>query len=131
MTKKVFISILVSILLCLFSGMCFAATNTDNVNLGNDVSSSLQKGMNTVRNAARSTVNSGRNAVDDVGGAIDGMGSRMNTGNYTTARTSAENNMNTTGGMSTTTWMWVIFAIAAVIVIAAIWYYAMQGNDRS
>ena len=24
----------------------------------------------------------------------------------------------------------IIIAIAAVIIIAAIWYYAMQGNDR-
>lgn len=145
MTKKVFIGILVSILLSLCSSFCFAATNTDKVNLGNDVSSSIDKGVNSIGDAAKGIVNGTDRAVRDTGDAIGNMGNRIdsnnnhgnynnnnrnyNNGNYSTTRTSVDNAMNSTG-MSTTTWMWVIFAIAAVIIIAAIWYYAMQSNDR-
>lgn len=145
MTKKVFIGILVSILLSLCTSFCFAATNTDKVNLGNDVSSSINKGMDSVGNAVRDIAGYGERTADDATGAIRNMGNdnnRTNTrnnngtnnngmynGNYSTTRTSADGAAQT-AGMSTTTWMWVIFAIAAVIIIAAIWYYAMQGNDR-
>lgn len=146
MTKKIFIGILVSILLSLCTSFCFAATDTDKVNLGNDVSSSINKGMDSVGNAVRDVAGFGERTVDNTGDAIGNMGNNnarnnnsrttngMNTngmynGNYNTTRTSADGTA-TTAGMSTTTWMWVIFAIAAVIIIAAIWYYAMQGNDR-
>ncbi len=147
MTKKVFIGILVSILLSLCTSFCFAATDTDKVNLGNDVSSSINKGMDSVGNAVRDVAGFGERTADDAGDAIGNMGNnnnarnnnsrttngintnRMYNGNYNTTRTSADGAA-TTAGMSTTTWMWVIFAIAAVIIIAAIWYYAMQGNDR-
>lgn len=144
MTKKVFIGILVSILLSLCTSFCFAATDTDKVNLGNDVSSSIDKGVNSIGDAAKGIVNGTDRAVRDTGDAIGNMGNRIdsnnnnnrnyntrnyNNGNYSTTRTSVDNSMNSTG-MSTTTWMWVIFAIAAVIIIAAIWYYAMQSNDR-
>lgn len=145
MTKKVFIGILVSILLSLCTSFCFAANNTDKINLGNDVSSSINKGMDSVGNAVRDVAGFGERTADDAGSAIDNMGNgnnRTNTrnnngtnnngmynGNYSTTRTSADGAA-TTAGMSTTAWMWVIFAIAAVIIIAAIWYYAMQGNDR-
>lgn len=53
MTKKVIIGILVSILLSLCTSFCFAATDTDKVNLGNDVSSSINKGVNSIENAAK------------------------------------------------------------------------------
>lgn len=143
MAKKVFIGVLVSILLSLCSSFCFAATNTDKVNLGNDVSSSIDKGVNSIGDAAKGIVNGTDRAVRDTGDAIGNMGNRIdsntnngnynnrnyNNGNYSTTRTSVDNAMSSTG-MSTTTWMWVIFAIAAVIIIAAIWYYAMQSNDR-
>ena len=31
-----------------------------------------------------------------------------------------------TTGMDTTTWLWIILAIAAIIIVAAVWYYAIQ-----
>jgi cobalamin biosynthesis Mg chelatase CobN len=132
MTKKVFISVLVGILLSLCSSFCFAATNTNQVNLGNDISSSVNKGVNTVEGAAKDVVGAGEKAVNGVGDAIGNMGNtNTNNSNYNTTRTSTTGTTNSSGmGMSTTTWMWIILAIAAVIIIAAIWYYAMQGNDR-
>lgn len=154
MTKKVLLGILVSILLSLFTSFCFAATDTDNVNLGNDVSSSINKGMDSVGNVVRDVAGYGERTFDDMGNHNNNNNNnnRNNNGytgstnngyngyngnygtNYGTTRTGTEGTANatgSTGGMTTTTWMWVIFAIAAIIIIAAIWYYAMQGNDRS
>ena len=149
MTKKILIAVLVSAILSLCCGFCFAAsTQSNSVNLGNEISSSLNKGANSVGNVAEDVVGAGEQAVNGVGDAFRNMDNRNNDNNnnnngtwnndnrtttdgYSTMRTTAEGTQATNGTMSTTTWMWIIFAIAAVIIIAAIWYYAMQGNERS
>lgn len=147
MTKKIFAIILVSAILSLCCGFCFAASNeADTVNLGNEISSSLNKGANSVGNVAEDVVGAGEEMVNGVGDAFRRMGDNNDNNNnnndnngmwnngttdgYSTTRTTAEGTQTTNGTMSTTTWMWIIFAVAAVIIIAAIWYYAMQGNDR-
>lgn len=153
MTKKILITVLVSAILSLCCGFCFASsTEGHNVNLGNEISSSLNKGADSVGNVAEDLVGAGEQAVNGVGDAFRNMDNNNNYNNnndnnnnngtwnndnrtttdgYSTMRTTAEGTQATNGTMSTTTWMWIIFAIAAVIIIAAIWYYAMQGNDRS
>ena len=51
-----------------------------------------------------------------------------NDGNYDATRTSADN---TAMGMNSTAWTWLILGIAAVAIIALVWYYSMQlNNDR-
>ena len=47
---------------------------------------------------------------------------------YSAYRTSADET--TTGNMTRTAWTWVIISMVAVIVIAAIWFYAVQSTDR-
>ena len=154
MTKKVLIVTLVSAILSLCCGFCFAASGeADTVNLGNEVSSSLNKGADAVGNVANDMVGAGQDMLNGVGDAFRRMGDDNNGNNnnnnndnnnmgmwnnngttttdgYSTTRTTTEGTQTTNGAMSTTTWMWIIFAVAAVIIIAAIWYYAMQGNDR-
>ena len=151
MTKKILIVTLVSAILSLCCGFCFAASaEADTVNLGNEVSSSLNKGANSVGNVTDDVVGAGKDVVNGVGDAFRKMGddnnvnnnnnnnnnnngvlnNRTTTDGYSTTRTTTEGTQTTNGTMSTTTWMWIIFAVAAVIIIAAIWYYAMQGSDR-
>lgn len=137
MTKKILLVVLVSAILSLCCGFCFAESNSDTVNLGNEVSSSLNKSAQTVGNVVDGVVNEGAGTVQNAGSSIENLGGNNNSDNYgsrgyNTMRTGSEGTsmMNSNGGMDTTTWMWVIFAIAAVIIIAAIWYYAMQGTDR-
>lgn len=135
MTKKIIFVVLVSAILSLCCGFCFAATtNGENVKLGNEISGSLNKGTDSVRNVADDVIGTGERAVEDMGDAVKNvvnMGeNNQQIDRYTTTRTTAQGTQATNGTMSTTTWMWIIFAIAAVIIIAAIWYYALQGNDR-
>ncbi|MBR3697262.1 MAG: hypothetical protein IKM97_03225 [Clostridia bacterium] len=151
MTRKIlFLSLLSLVLSICTSVVCFANTNSDTVTLGNEVSSSLERGMDTVTDAAGSVMNGGArlmqdgaNTMDNMfnnnnGNNIDNMGrddndyytNGYNTNGYNTVRTTEETTLNNRNDMSTTTWMWIIFALAAIIIVAAIWYYATQGNDR-
>lgn len=146
MAKKIFVSLAI-IMLSLCCGVCFAAEDNSNVNLGDQITDSLDKAGNNMRNVA-----------DDV---MDGMGIRdnRNNDNYNNNTNNNRNNNNntmdnrtgytndngftdgynavrtsvdevTTGNMSTTTWIWIILAIAAIIITAAVWYYAAQDNNR-
>ena len=49
-------------------------------------------------------------------------------GNYTATRTSADNTML---GMNSTAWTWIILGIAAVGIIAIVWYYTSQVNSHN
>ena len=138
MAKKIFVSfaiIMLSLCCCI---CCFATdNNSNNVNLGGEITNSLDKAGNSMRNAA-----------DDV---MDGMGIRNNdrndnnnnntmdnrtgyrndngfTDGYNAVRTSVDEMA--TGNMSTTTWIWIILALAAIIITAFVWYYAAQDNNR-
>lgn len=152
MTKKIILVVLVGAILSLCCGFCFAADSQGkNVNLGNEISSSLNKGADSIGNVANGIVGTGERVVNGVGDAFRDMGNNNNDNNqnnnnnsnngmwnnngtntdgYSTTRTTAQGTQATNGIMSTTTWMWIIFAVAAVIIIAAIWYYAMQGSER-
>ena len=132
MAKKILVFLAI-IMLSFCCGICFAAEdNSNNVNLGEEITNSLDKAGNSMRNAA-----------DDV---MDGVGIRDNNRNdnynnnnrnnnymdnrtgYNAVRTSVDEM--TTGNMSTTTWIWIILAVAAIIITAFVWYYAAQDNNR-
>lgn len=126
MAKRVFLSLAIIILSVLCCSVCFAADNNSNVNLGEQITDSLDKTGDSLRNAA-----------GDVMNTIDGDNNRTrnnNNNNYTNGtgynavRTSVD--QMTTGNMSTTTWIWIILAVAAIVIVAMVWYYAVQNNDR-
>lgn len=147
MTRKIlFLSLLSLVLSICTSVVCFANTNSETVTLGNEITSSLERGMNNVGEAVDDVVDGGERMIRDGANTVDNMFDNNNNDNnrnnnmdnndyyttgYNTTRTAEETNLTTNNNtMSTTTWMWIIFALAAIIVVAAIWYYAMQGNDR-
>ena len=131
MAKKFFVSLAV-IILSLCCSVCFAAEdNNSNVNLGEEITDSLNKAGNSVRNVADDVMNgvdgndrndhntaNNRNNYTDNNGLRDG---------YNAVRTSVDEV--TTGNMSTTTWIWIILAVAAIIIVAMVWYYAVQNNN--
>lgn len=140
MAKRVFLSLAIIILSVLCCSVCFAADNNSNVNLGEQITDSLDKTGDSVRNAA-----------GDVMNTIDGDNNRTrnnNNNNYNMNNGTSKNNNNnytngtgynavrtsvdqmTTGNMSTTTWIWIILAVAAIVIVAMVWYYAVQNNDR-
>ena len=146
MAKKIFVSLAI-IMLSLCCGVCFAAENNSNVNLGEQITDSLDKAGNSMRNVADDVMdgmgtrdnrnndsynnntnnnrNNNNNTMDNRTGYTNGNGF---TQGYNAVRTSVDDM--TTGNMSTTTWVWIILAVAAIVIVAMIWYYAVQGNDR-
>lgn len=143
MTRKIlFLSLLSLVLSICTSVVCFANTN-NTVTLGNEITSSMENGMDNMKNAADDVLDGGRRVIRDGADAVSNSMDNMinDNGNnnnynrdynngYNTVRTSEETNLTNNSTMSTTTWMWIIFALAAIVIVAAIWYYAMQGNDR-
>lgn len=140
MAKKIFISFAI-IILSVCCSVCFAADNNSNVNLGEEITDSLDKTGESVRNVADDVMN----GVDDVtrdnrqnnatnNNTNDNRDYNRNTDNnvftegYDAVRTSVDEV--TTGNMSTTTWIWIILAVAAIIIVAMIWYYAVQDTRR-
>ena len=146
MAKKSLIAGLTIIVLSLCCGLCFAADDKggETINLGNEITESLDKAGQSARNVtdnvfsgnmvndAKDTVKDSENGVktgmDDAKNGVVNM-TGTNAGDYNATRTTTEGTAVGTGTMSTTTWMWIILAVAAIIIIAAIWYYATQNND--
>lgn len=131
MAKKIFVSLAI-IILSLCCSVCFAADDDSNVNLGEEITDSLDKTGDSVRNVA-----------DDVMNGVDGNNNNNNrntanrnnytdnnvfTEGYNAVRTSVDDVA--TGNMSTTTWIWIILAVAAIIIVAMVWYYAVQNNNN-
>lgn len=152
MTKKFVIATIIAVILSLSFGICFAneENSSNKVNLGNEITKSLDKTgdnakhlvdnamnserkmMNSVENAGKSAVNGiedigkkAENVTSDVAGAV----TRTGYNNYIATRTTADD-VGSFAGMTSTTWMWLIFTVAAVIIIAAIWYYSVQNKDN-
>ena len=135
MAKKIFVSFAI-VILSLCCSVCFAADNDSNVNLGNEITDSLDKAGDSVRNVA-----------DDVMNGVDGNNNDRNNNNNNNMARNRNNDMDNnvftngynavrtsvddvaTGNMSTTTWIWIILAVAAIIIVAMVWYYAVQNNN--
>lgn len=157
MLKKSIICALAIIILSLCCTISFANDKGKNINLGNEIMRSIDKtensmknvvsgnvvkdtgnmvneeinmikdGANTIKNGTGNVENTMKNDTDNMENNMVVTG--INDGNYNTARTSVDQTIN--GGVNTmtaTTWMWIILITAAVTIMAAIWYYATQGN---
>lgn len=141
MTKKIF-AFVVALLLIFCTSCVFAANN--------EVSASMNKAGNTVKNAAegvRNVVGNVENGVENgaskIGNGVKDLGntftdgaSRVTNDGVTTNRTTTNGYTATrtaTGGtfmgMNGTTWTWFILAIAALVIVGLVWYYAMQNNE--
>lgn len=105
-------------------------------NMVNDEMNMIKDGVNNVEEGMRDTGNAVRDGADNIENNMDRNNNNNNAGvagtnggNYNTTRTSVDQTLN--GGINTmtaTTWMWIILIVAAVTIMAAIWYYATQGN---
>lgn len=52
------------------------------------------------------------------------------TSNYTVAKASTVANDTTFMGITSTAWTWIILAVAAILIIALIWYYSVQVSNN-
>ena len=148
MLKKSLICALAIIILSLCCTISFANEKGNNINLGNEIIRSIDKTENSMKNVVSGNIvrDAGNMINDEINMIEDGVYNVENTirnddnnntagvvgrndGDYNATRTSVDQTLN--GGINTmtaTTWMWIILIVAAVTIMAAIWYYATQGN---
>lgn len=91
-------------------------------NLGDDI----KAGAENIGNDVKDGVNNVKNGVEDL---MDGNNENGTTRNTAVSGTTGNYNAGETveaGGMSQNAWIWIILAVVAVIIIAAVWYYAAQ-----
>ena len=149
MAKKIFYMLGLVLVLTLISvPAVFAENKTTSTSLGNEITSSIDKTGknmdnlvdtdiknemqdmgNTVKSGAENVGNTVRNGVDDLTNGIDMTNKNTEnravagtTGNYRTGDTIDTTNNN----MSGTMWVWIIVAVIAIIIVAAVWYYVAQ-----
>ena len=134
MSRKIIIISTIFVIVCSFTSICFA--NTENmmdaaknttVDLKDEITKSIDKTENSTRNVTKDAMTKGSQMMNSTKNMINNMtGNNDNTARYNTTRTAVDDAYFGTGGMDTTTWLWIILAVAAIIIIAAVWYYAIQ-----
>ena len=142
----IFISILLFVLS--ITTICFATDNvkstisnvTNDVvdgvnNLGEDVREGIGNAENYVEdginNLSENFRNDSQNAEDDMQSYSDNMETGTpteTTDSYGTTRTSAD--INTNNNTIASIWTWISLAIAAVVIVGLVWYYAMQNSNE-
>ena len=124
MKRKTFIILSILFAILFISTISFA--NNDIKDGVHSATDAVIDGASNLANDARKGVGAIENTVEN--GAKD-IGNAMhhdNTNGYTATRTATTGT--TTNGMNSTLWTWVILAVAAVVTIGLIWYYASQNN---
>lgn len=144
MYKKLLISIAVLTIAIFSCSVCLANNGLQNV--AEDVRNAVGGAENAVEDAAKDISNTSKNATGNLEKGANNTGNAVmnhNTtniekttttnGNYTANRTSTTAN-HTFMGMNATAWTWLIIGIAAIAIVALVWYYSMQvrsSNNRN
>lgn len=146
MYKKLLISF--GILLAIIFSFSVCLANNDLQKAADGVRNVVGDAENAVEGAARDVSNASKDATGDLenlGNDIKNNGDNRNTkkdtnnnntvmgttdGNYDATRTATGTDA-TFMGMNATSWTWLILGIAAIAIIALIWYYATQFNSSN
>ena len=140
MGKKILTSGIIAIILFFTTAFCYATegedkSNSNTMNLGDQITESMNKVeksaenlTNDVKNnnAVENTMNNVKNTVN---GAMNTIDNKMNS-NYNTTRTNLDTEYSN-NEMTETTWIWIVLAVVGIVILATVWFYAMQnsGND--
>ena len=93
-------------------------------NAGDAIQDSTEKAENTMENAGNAIENTGNTIERDMSNTTSRV-TDTNNDTYAATRTSTTGNA-TFMGMNATAWTWLILGIAAIAIIAVVWYYSMQ-----
>lgn len=147
--KCLIITILLAVLSFAFVSYTSAATNMDNAvngvrnfvggaenvveDAGKGVANGIKDGVNAIGNGARNVTTGIENGMSHdnnsndtmrTTGTIDG-----DNGGYTATRTSTDaGSAGLFGNVSNNVWTWMVLAIAGIIIVALVMFYAKQNN---
>ena len=135
MNKKFFVSLTVLLCLVFSFSMCFAANELREAvdgarNFVGGVENKVEDAAKDVSNASKDATGSIENGMNS---SIDnkmssGVTTNNNNENYSATRTS--NDSTKIMGMTSAGWTWLIIGIAAIAIIAVVWYYSMQFTNN-
>ena len=91
-------------------------------NLGKDVRNGVGAVENTIEDGVRNMGNA-MDSNDNTTAPITGNN------NYTATRTAATD-ATTTNTMNSSLWTWIILAVAGIVIIGLVWYYATQNVNE-
>ena len=138
MNKKIFVSLVVAVFAIFSFSICFANDGNTVLNTAtNDIRNFVGGVENTVENAAFDISNTSKDVTGGTENKMSKGEDKMNNGifssagatnNYSARRTSTEN---TVMGMSSNAWTWIILGVAAIAIIAVVWYYSMQFTNNN
>ena len=146
MYKKLLISFSLIIAIIFSCTICFANNMVNDAanmmqDAGNNIRNAVNNADNAVEDAARNISGASKDATENITQKANNIGNElMNTNNDQNARTDYNaNNYNATRvattdttnnatfmGMNANVWTWLIIGVAAIAIIALIWYYMMQ-----
>ena len=124
--KSLLILFIIFCILCI-SNICFAN------DMASDMKDAVNSASSTLIDGTKNLATDVRNGVGNVENGIEGALTmdNMNTTNmqttsndYTATRTSSTTNA--TGMNTSTMWVWMIVAIAAIGIVGLVWFYASQ-----
>lgn len=127
MNKKFFLSLAIILFIIFSFSICLATDGKSGMGTAaNDVRNFVGGVEDTVENAARDVSNTSKDVTGGAENIMDrnyasGMTGTTRNSNYTAIRTSTDG-----VGMSQTAWTWLIIGVAAIAIIAVVWYYSMQ-----
>lgn len=140
MYKKLLIASSVLIIGIFSFSVCFA--NNGLQDAADGVRNVVGGAENAVEDAARDISNASKDATgkmeqgaNNIGNAVMNATTNDNNRDHTTRTNPMNNNYTATRtattdttfmGMNTTAWTWLIIGIAAIAIVALVWYYSMQ-----
>ncbi len=129
MYKKLLIGTIILVATIFTFSICFGA---DNNNMTQDIKNAANNVTNGIRNTVGNAENTIEGATNNVAGATKNATNMNNNTNNNTDYNATRTATGTTGnnetfmGMTSTAWTWLIMGIAAIAIIALVWYYSTQ-----
>ena len=152
MNKKIGIALGIMISLVYCFTFCFAADDNNGLEKAADGVRNVVGGAeNAIENGAKDIANTSKNATGDMEKGANNATNHAGTENNNTGAATTNNNNNNDGnngnngyvatrtatgdatfmGMNATAWTWLVIGIAAIAIIALVWYYGTQlRNNR-
>ena len=141
MYRKLLISAVILLAVVFSFNICFANNGLQNAAdgvknvVGNaenavegtarDISNASKNATGAMENTANNIGNNMMNATNDAANDVStGMTATTNN-NYTATRTATTGDT-TFMGMNSTVWTWLILGVAAIAIVALVWYYSAQ-----
>lgn len=126
MYRKLLLGIGVILAIIFSFNICFANNETPDVI--NGIRNVVGGAENAVEDATKDITDASKNATSQMENAGNDITNAITDNNYIATRTSTDS---TLMGMGSTAWTWLILGVAAIAIVALVWFYSVQLNGSN